>query len=127
MWQKSAPLQFTPEYGDSSATYTVSLAVRHDAQYPYRDLALHLTMTSEPDSAGGVQEEYRKVTFHLADTLGNWLGTGFGTLYQQQCEVLRHVSPRQAQKLTVRHLMPDDTLAGVTDVVVRFSPERFGF
>ena len=39
-WQRTLPLTFRPEYDDSAATYDITLAVRYDNSYRYRNLTM---------------------------------------------------------------------------------------
>lgn len=99
-WDRSMPVTFEPEYGDSAGAYDIELALRHTMDYGYRNLSLVVDLIG--DSAR--VERYR-VNFTLADRYGNWLGTGFGALYQNRVTVARGVSPRCARRLVVWQAM----------------------
>ena len=74
-WNKDLSFSFTPQWTDSASRYDVVLAVRHTADYRFRNLSLVVDLI---DSAASVDR--RKVNFILADSHGNWTGAGFGAL-----------------------------------------------
>ena len=39
-WNKTMPISFEPEYSDSSTTYDIALAIRHNNDYQYSNLSL---------------------------------------------------------------------------------------
>ena len=71
-WQRTLPLTFRPEYDDSAATYDITLAVRYDNSYRYRNLTMAVDVITA-DSA----VNRRTVDMALADEYGNWTGGGF--------------------------------------------------
>lgn len=111
-WDSSLPLRFTPSLPDSAACYDLTVAVRHNATYGYRNLSLVVDLLD--DSA---RVERHKAHFVLADDYGNWLGTGFGTLYQSRLTVARRVPAERARRVVVWQSMTDcPVLRGVEDV-----------
>ena len=70
-WQRTLPLTFRPEYDDSAATYDITLAVRYDNSYRYRNLTVAVDVITA-DSA----VNRRTVDMALADEYGNWTGGG---------------------------------------------------
>ena len=112
-WYRSMPLEFVPQYSDSSAVYDVEVAVRHTNAFAYSTLPLAVDLLG--DSTG----RYRRysVVLELADDYGSWRGTGFGTLYQCHTVVARGVSPEQARKVVVWHTLADSAVVhNITDV-----------
>lgn len=111
-WLHDAPLTFSPEYPDTMATYSLMLAVRHTNSYPYCNLSLVVDMIAA-DSA----VTRRQVDMKLADEYGNWLGGGFGSLYQETIQLVAEVNPDDARSIVVWQAMQGcDTLAGLTDI-----------
>ena len=118
-WQRSKPLMFQPQYDDSTATYDVMLAVRHSNSYPYRNLSLVVDIV-DTDSA----VNRRRLNVALADEYGNWLGGGFGSLYQDKVTIATGLAPVQASAVKVWQVMSGcDTLHGVADVGVITVPK----
>lgn len=117
-WLHTSPLTFVPEYDDSTATYELSLAVRHDNSYAYRNLCL----TVDIINADSVLRR-KTVDMTLADEYGNWKGGGFGSLYQNVVSLERNVGPADACSVVVWQTMAGcDTLYGVTDVGIFAHP-----
>ena len=118
-WQRTMPLTFLPEYDDSASTYRLTLAVRHDNAYVYRNLSLAV------DIIGVDSTVNRKVIdLPLADEYGNWAGGGFGALYQDKTVVDADVTPDEARSVVVWHTMSGcDTLRGVVDVGIIVAPK----
>lgn len=118
-WHRTLPLTFLPEYDDSAATYRLTLAVRHDNSYIYRNLSLAV------DIIGGDSTVNRKmIDITLADEYGNWAGGGFGALYQDKTVVDADITPDEARSVVVWHTMSGcDTLCGVVDVGIIVSPK----
>ena len=111
-WGASLPVTLTPVYSDSSTRYDIELAIRHDTSYPFQQL--NLVVDLEGDS---IHTKRRKVVFPIADEAGNWLGAGFGTLYQCHCIIARDVTPNDVSQVVVWQTMSDTTnLRHVTDI-----------
>lgn len=112
-WRRNMPLVFEPQFADSDATYDVTVGIRHTNDYAYRNVSLLVDLM---DSAASVRHR-KMVNLQVADEYGNWLGTGFGALFQCQTTVATAVSPSEAHRVVVWQVM-DDTAAvnNVTDV-----------
>lgn len=111
-WLRSVPLRFQPEYDDSALTYSLTLAVRHDISFPYRNLSLVVDIFAD-DSVVTRQT----VDLVLADQYGNWTGGGFGSLYQDTVNLAGVVDPSDACSIVVWQAMQDcDTLRGLVDM-----------
>lgn len=95
-WYRSMPLDFTPQYGDSSNTYNITLAVRHDNMYRYRNLSLIVDFIGHDKKVSR-----RNMNFSLADNHGNWLGSGFGALYQCSALIATGVHPSEMEHVVV--------------------------
>ncbi len=117
-WLQSQPLSFMPEYDDSTATYDLAVAVRHDNSYRYRNLSLVVEII-----AADTTINCKSVNMMLADEYGNWSGGGFGALYQNKVNIADNVLPSRAHKVVIRQAMAEkDTLCGVVDVGIIATP-----
>lgn len=117
-WQQSVPLAFTPEYDDSTLTYSLMLAVRHDNSYRYSNLSLVVDLIA----ADSVVTR-KTVNLPLADEYGNWQGGGFGSLYQQEVCFAGVIDPGDARSVVIWQAMEGcDTLQGLVDVGVIARP-----
>ena len=118
-WQRTMPLSFRPEYDDSAARYDVTLAVRHDNSYRFRNLSLVVDIFAEDSTVNR-----QTVDMALADEYGNWTGGGFGALYQDQMTIARAASPADAHSVVIWQAMPGcDTLQGLVNVGIIVAPK----
>ena len=119
-WHIKTPFTFTPQYGDSSCLFDVKLVVRHTNKYRFQNLAMIVDVI---DTAYNVKRE--KVDVDIADTYGNWVGSGFGTLYQREVVVFRGLKPEEAKSIAVWQRMPNCSFVdGLSEVGVIIVPER---
>lgn len=118
-WQQTLPLTFYPEYDDSTVTYNLLLAVRHQNNYAYSNLSLVVDVISEDSTVNR-----RPMNLTLADEYGNWTDGGFGTLYQERYILATKVKPADARSVVVWQAMQAcDTLTGLVDVGITTIPQ----
>ncbi len=117
-WNKTLVLEFTPVFADSAKHYDVSLAIRHTNNYEFSNLNLVV------DIIGNDGKVARKtVDFKVADDYGNWLGSGFGALYQCSSVIAIGMSPDQLKSIVVWQAMGGhEVVHNVADVGVTVSP-----
>ena len=119
-WQQSNPLNFKPEYDDSTLTYSISLAVRHENSYRFSNLLLLVDLIAVDSTV-----TRQKVDMKLADEYGNWRGGGFGSLYQETVGIADVIAPEDARAVVVWQTMQGcDTLQGLDDVGIIVRPLR---
>ena len=119
-WQRTLPLTFRPEYDDSTVTYDISLAVRHDNSYRFSNLSLVVDIFAADSTVNR-----QTVDMKLADEYGNWTGGGFGALYQASIFIARNMSPAQASRIVVWQTMADcDTLTGLVNMGLTVFPSH---
>lgn len=119
-WQKTMPITFTPEYSDSSLTYDVELALRHNNSYQYSNLSLVVDLI---DSVKNVNRN--NIDFELSDGYGNWLGSGFGALYQSSIVIAQGVKPSQVCSIVVWQAMNNcDVVKDVVDLGITIKPSK---
>ncbi len=119
-WHIKTPFTFTPQYGDSSCLFDVKLVVRHTNKYRFQNLSMIVDVI---DTAYNVKRE--KVDVDIADTYGNWVGSGFGTLYQREVVVFRGLKPEEAKSIAVWQRMPNCSFVdGLSEVGVIIVPGR---
>jgi len=117
-WQQSTPLTFTPEYDDSTLTYSLTLAIRHENSYRFSNLSLVVDMIAVDSTVNR-----RLVNMSLADDYGNWKGGGFGSHYQDTVDVASVFDPDDVKSVVVWQSMEGcDTLRGLTDVGIFVYP-----
>ena len=117
-WQRMLPLTFLPEYDDSASTYSITLAVRHDNSYRYRNLSMVVDIIAADSTVNR-----QTVDMHLADEYGNWTGGGFGALYQSTVTIDDAVTPDKARSIVLWQSMGGcDTLQGLVNVGIIIAP-----
>lgn len=110
-WVYGDTVDISTSHLDSVSVNRLSVAVRHNDDYLYRNLWLEV---SYRDITGTQHRDTVNLT--LADEYGRWKGKGIGATYQ--CEVsLPYVTniPDSAQ-VSLRHIMRVDTLRGIEQV-----------
>lgn len=113
-WHQDSIIQFVVPVEDNSATYAVSVKLRHNADYPYSNLYMFRTISS----VNGV-EYTDTVNYTLADASGKWLGSGIGEVKTMIWPYSRRgLQFTNAEKYTfsLQHGMRDTLLEGVMDV-----------
>ena len=119
-WTHNSPLYFTPQYGDSAACYDISVAIRHDQDYAYRNLSITADFIGENQKL-----KRRIINVELADKYGTWKGSGFGALYQFKQVVLEQVPAHTVKRIVLWQTMSDrDTVGNITDVGIIVSPSE---
>ncbi|MDE5786077.1 MAG: gliding motility lipoprotein GldH [Duncaniella sp.] len=106
-WAYTDTLSFTPRPGRGA----LSIAVRHDASYPYSNLWLEVAVARQ-----GKNVSADTVNLTLCDPYGRWLGQGFGGSYQIEIPVAQYVALDSLTTLRVRHIMRCDTIRGIDQV-----------
>lgn len=105
------PLHFTPQYADSLHSYTMSVAVRHDNEYPFANVGLTVDFFGTDTLI-----ERKHIDLPLADAAGNWLGGGFGALYQASTPLCTGLAAGKVTKVVVWQGLNTDTLPHITEV-----------
>ena len=119
MWLYERPVSFAAEASDSVTNGSLTVAVRHNDTYPFRNLWLEI---SRRDTQGKRYTD--TVNMQLADVYGHWLGKGIGGRYQSEITVAENFNFSDSANVTVRHIMRVDTLAGITDIGVTIRSKK---
>ncbi len=119
-WNKGMSIKFTPEYPDSTQTYDIELAVRHNNDYQYSNLSLVVDLI---DSVKNVSRS--NIDFELSDGYGNWKGSGFGAIYQSSLVIAQGVTPSQVGSIVVWQAMNNcDVVKNLLDIGIIVSPSK---
>lgn len=116
-WCKSAPYYYEMQYADSALTYDISLSIRHDNYYSYRNLWLFVDYISSDSTINR-----DTINCELADEFGNWYSSGFGTLYQYEQKLRSGVRPADVSRIVVWQGMRKDTINHLSNVGITVSP-----
>lgn len=121
VWHSDRAVRFAPQWPDSSGTYSLSLTVRHTVDYPHGNLPLTVDLIGDD----GRVKRYR-VVVPITDRQGNWVGQGFGTLYQCRATMTSQLAPTQAHRVVVWPSAAGcDSLPGVCDVGIALVKNNF--
>ncbi len=111
-WSKSSPLVFLqPDSVRGVQAYDIAVDVRHDNDYPYRNLSLVVDYLS-----GGKVVEHDTISIELCDKYGDWGGSGLGKYFQKQQIVKRGVKLGTYDRIIVWHNMRSATVTNVSDI-----------
>ena len=114
-WAYTTFYVFTPEIEDSVTHGTLTLAVRHTNDYPYRNLYLEVSYW-QADSCAARDT----LNVQLADIYGNWLGGGLGTSFQKADTIHSNFQLLNHSTIKVRHVMRPDVVTGVEQIGLMF-------
>lgn len=110
-WAYGDTLLFDANHLDSAAAgRKMRIAVRHNADYPYRNLALEVTFRN------GRRLMRDTVIMELADIYGSWNGNGLGPRRQMDATVTPNAAIPDSSQISVRHVMRIDTLHGISEI-----------
>lgn len=118
-WLVDNPCYFTPSVEDSTIRYDIFLAIRYDKNFRYSGVGMVVDLLS----ADSVVER-SKVNMRLSDSNGNWLGSGFGPLYQMETMIHKDMVLESIDNIVVWQTTGCDTLPGVTEVGVIIEPSK---
>lgn len=119
-WDKDRAMEFTFSKMDTTRTHDMFITLRNDEQYPYSNLFLIAEFTA-PD--GTSQRD--TLEYQMADAMGNWLGTGYGSVKENKLWYREDVvfPDTGVYTVTVSHAMRKngsveglDVLPGVLDI-----------
>lgn len=115
-WAKSDTLLFHVNIPDSLTTYKVSVEIRNNNSYPYKNLYLFVSNNTKDSTIFATDT----IKYVVAEESGKWIGTGFGTLYQSGQTIGKFVPLHPGKYIfKVVHGMKDRLLQGISDVGLR--------
>ena len=113
-WNADSIAEFIVDVEDTTAQYAVYLKMRHNHNYPYRNIWFFRTISSKR----GV-EYTDTINYVLADEMGKWLGSGIGenkhVVMPLKTQALRFNKPGK-YTFAIQHGMTDTVLAGITEI-----------
>ena len=120
VWYGDLPLRFSPALSDSSTTYDLMVAIRHNRSFPYSSLPVAIDFI---DDTFGIASQ--SVIIPLADEQGQWLGSGMGDSYQTAVHVRSGLSARQLHNVVIWPTLEGrDSIVGIDDVGIIASPVK---
>lgn len=119
-WPKEQKMEFTFSEMDTLKSYNMFITLRSDQEYPFNNLFVIADLTA-PDGTS----ERDTLEYQMADAMGNWLGTGSGSVKENKLWYRENiVFPNTGvYTVTVSHAMRKngnaeglDALPGVLDI-----------
>ena len=123
------PIQSEGWYRNDTLTYTFyspiavenirewQVGIRHLDSYPYQDLWIGIIPIAQ-DSLTQYQTD--SIHLYLADSYGNWIGTGIGELRQfTQTNLFKPEKSDSIIGFKIIHLMQDNPLPKIYDIGLR--------
>jgi gliding motility-associated lipoprotein GldH len=119
-WDKKKEYFFTYEIIDITREYRVSLNIRNNNRYPYRNLWL---FCSEEQPVGPIRRDTLECM--LADDYGKWLGSGISIYHASIPFRERYRFPHKGQyTFSIRQGMRDAHLRGIEEIGLRIEEEK---
>lgn len=121
-WLYGDTLKFAGIAPDTATILTggsLTVALRHENTYPYRNIWLEVNYISADD-----KRHSDTIEVELCDVYGRWFGKGVGSLFQASAEVCDDVALRPGSSVGVRHIMRVDTLRGIERVGIHYLPRQ---
>jgi gliding motility-associated lipoprotein GldH len=114
-WKRNYEAVFRPEITDNMPLYGVSIELRHNNDYPYRNICFFVSLEK-----GGRTVRNDTVEYQLADNFGKWLGSG-NTLFQKTLPYIEkyHFPDTGQYTIRIKQGMRLNVLPGVEDVGLR--------
>lgn len=121
-WMKDSVVDFKFNITDTISEYQVIVNIRHSASFQTQNLWLFTSLGLD----GGQLLKKDTIECYLANNAGEWLGSGFGSLYEMSILALPRVrfSTIGEYNYRIAHGMRNDPLFGISDVgveIVKFS------
>lgn len=114
-WNKQDTLYFVKTMSDSSKIYELSIDIRNKSDFPYRNLPI-LFSCRLPDKSF-IRDT---INIALSDSKSNWLGKGWGGLYQLS-HTVGHLEMKKPgiYIFKITYLLPDKKILGINDIGIR--------
>lgn len=125
-WIYGQTIWFRPEHPDTLCPGRLAVALRHEGNFPYRNVWVETTVedAAHPaaDRPGHGTLRTDTLCIQLTDRYGAWTGSGISTSYQVIDTVSRPFLHRSGTLVGVRQIMRTDTLRGISQLGIFFIP-----
>ena len=119
-WNRQDTMYFAATLKDSLQTYKITLEIRNRSSYIYTNLPILFSMRT-PQNKNNIKDS---LFIKLANSKGEWLGKGWGELYQYQYTV-GHIYTKSPGIYLFRlsYLLPDKKLQGINDIGLKLEKQ----
>lgn len=119
-WSKLDTLYFDIDstFIEPNINYEMTIELANNSDYPYQNIWLYFQ-----DNFSGNNFKYAELQYELADPMGRWYGSGFGSLYQVSLNYKENFSfpEKKNYQLKIVQGMRDEPLFGIEKVGIRLS------
>lgn len=119
-WSKLDTLYFDIDSTciEPNINYEMTIELTNNSDYPYQNIWLYFQ-----DDFSGNNVKYTKSQYELADEMGRWYGSGFGSLYQVSLNYKDQISfpEKKNYQFKIIQGMRDEPLFGIEKVGVKLS------
>lgn len=103
-WEKNDTLLFQLPTALHARSYDYEIGIRHKDSYKYRDIWLTINQDT--------------LHLYLADSIGNWKGSGIGEM-RQMTQELSLPLPDSIREFRITHIMQDNPITGIHDIGIQ--------
>lgn len=119
-WSKLDTLYFDIDSTliEPNVNYEMTIELANNSDYPYQNIWLYFQ-----DNFSGNNFKYTELQYELADPMGRWYGSGFGSLYQVSLNYKEQISfpEKKNYQLKIVQGMRDEPLFGIEKVGIKLS------
>jgi len=117
LWNANEPIRLIVEVPDSEKSRNITLIIRNNKDYKYRNLSLIVSISQ----LDGNYEVVDKLNYVIAKPSGVWRGMGFGEIKETFGQYkMRYKFPYNAKyEVKIKHLMDADSLVGIEDIGIK--------
>ncbi len=111
-WHKDSAAHFEVNL-EKDTPYQLLINIRNRGDFKTQNMWLFISY-ERPDKS--IKKD--TLNFYLADNKGQWLGSGFGSLYEMQVMFIPAIKFNQTgrYKFDIKHGMRDTNLIGINDI-----------
>jgi len=117
LWKADEPIKLILEVSDCEKPKNITLIIRNNKDYQYRDLRLQVSIFQRDEK----YEIVEKLNYVLANPSGVWDGIGFGEIKETlgQYKIMYKFPYNAKYEVEIKHLMDADPLVGVEDIGIK--------
>lgn len=119
-WNNNMVLKFNVPINDSLSSHSIFFTLRHNNDYPYRNIIYFLTVNSP---SGKTLKD--TISFMMADEKGKWYGQGLAGVWNNMMLYKSNIRFPQNGKYTfqIEQAMRSNELSGLLDAGIRIEKE----
>lgn len=124
-WSKFDTIYFNIDSSSINVNtkYDITIELVNNTEYPYQNIWLYIQDDFDKKGFSKTEKQYQ-----MADALGKWSGSGFGSLYQLSLNYKQQVvfSEKRSYQLKIVQGMRDEPLIGIEKIGLKIEPSHVG-